>query len=180
MATDGSIDAEINNEAGVISLPHYPFPTRKARHIEAAEVDEVIDWLPPAIRMKDRELLLVSREQVDELEAFCIAHQIKFGSRYDAWSDLLAPFLDTELSYSLRKGIYRNLTSAGFSEVEIRNIRKKVSRSMWIFTFATWEWQHYGLYDLLLSSQPRWFRTRPKWRRFYEQSMEIANKGVEL
>lgn len=180
MANRGSIDAEINIETGVISLPHYPFPSKKARQIIAADIYEVIDWLPPAIRMKDRELLFVSREQVDDLEAFCIAHQIKFGSRYDAWSDLLAPFLDTEFSYSLRKGIYRNLTTAGFSKVEIRNIRKRVSRPMWIFTFATWEWQHYGLYDLLLSSQPRWFQTRSTWRRFYEQSMEIANKGIQL
>lgn len=180
MANRGSIGAEINIETGVISLPYYLFPSKKARHIEAADIDEVINWFPPAIRMKDRELLFVSREQVDELEAFCLAHQIKFGSRYDTWSDLLAPFLDTELSYSSRKGIYRNLTSAGFSKVEIREIRQRVSRRMWNLTFATWEWQHYGLYDLLLSSQPRWFRTRPKWRRFYEQSMEIANKGIEL
>lgn len=179
MANHGSIDAEINIETGIILLPYYPFPSKKARTIKATDIDEVLDWFPPAIRMKDRELLFVSREQVDELEAFCLAHQIKFESRYDAWSDLLAPFLDTELSYSFGKGIYKNLTSAGFSKVEIREIRQRVSRRMWNLTFATWEWQHYGFYDLLLAMQPRWFRTRPKWRRFYEQSMEIANKGIE-
>ena len=175
----GSIDANIDIDNGEISLPNYPFPTLKRRTVSATDIVEVIDWFPPTIRMKDDELLMVSRSQLDELTAFCDIHKISFESQYDAWSDLLEPFLDTELSFSTRKNIFRRLTEAGFSKPEIRAVRKKVSRRMWQYTYATWEWQHYGMYDLLHVMQPRWLIGNRRWREFYRWSMEVAKKGIQ-
>lgn len=175
----GSIDANIDIDKGEIVLPNYPFPTQKRRTISTADIVEVIDWFPPTIRMKDDEFLMVSRGHFDELTAFCDAHDIRFESRYDAWSDLLEPFLDTELSFPTRKNIFRRLTEAGFSKPEIRAIRKKISRRMWQYTYASWEWQHYGMYDLLHIMRPRWFSRNKNWREFYGWSMEVAKKGIQ-
>ena len=175
----GSIDAAFNMDKGEIHFPIYPFPATAPRHIAVSDIVEVIDWFPPALRLKDDELLLVSRGQLDELTIFCERHNIEFVRRYDAWSDLLEPFLDTELTFSARKGIYARLTKAGFSKEEVRAIRKKVSRRMWQWTYATWEWQHYGLYDFWEATKPRWFQNARKWRNLYSWSMEIAIRGIE-
>lgn len=175
----GSIDAEFKLDTGEINLPDYPFPATAPRQIAAADIVEIIDWYPPAIRTKGDELILVSRDQLDELTSFCERHNIEFVRRYDAWSDLLEPFLDTEITFSARKRILQRLTEAGFSKAEIRAIRKKISRRMWQWTYATWEWQHYGLLDLLEATKPRWLQNARRWRELYLWSMAIAQRGIK-
>ncbi len=165
----------IDTERGRVTLPRYSFPARKTRVLERGEITEIIDWYPPAIVTTGREVLLASRMELEGLKAFCGEHGIPFTRRYDVWADLLDPFLDTELSTEDQAANRQRLKERGsLTDTEIDAIRAKVDKRMMWMTAATWEWQHYGLYDVLSAMKPKLFFGRASWRAFYAQAMEIA------
>ncbi len=165
----------IETERGRVTLPRYPFPARKTRVLERGDISEIIDWYPPAIVTKGGEVLLASRTELESLKTFCREHGIPFTRRYDVWADLLDPFLDTELSSEDQAANRKRLKERGsLTDAEIDAIRAKVDKRMMWMTVATWEWQHYGLYDVLSAMKPKFFSGRASWRSFYAQAMKIA------
>lgn len=123
-------------------------------------------------------MLLVSRTLIDELQAFCRTHEIAFTERYDVWGDLLDPFLDTEFSSDVQEANRQRLKERGrLTDAEIDAIRANVEKKMLMLTGLTWEWQHYGLCDVLEAMKPKTWIGRQKWAVFYAEAMEICLRG---
>jgi len=146
--------------------------------LERDDIVEIIDWLPPAIVTTSGELLLVSRTELDALKAFCARYDVPFNQRYDVWSDLLDPFLDTEFSDDMKTATRLRLKERGrLTDCEIDRIRNAVERKMLRRTALTWEWQQYGLADVLIAMRPKLWIGRSKWAAFYAEAMEIGLRG---
>jgi len=123
---------------------------------------------------------MVSRVQLDALQAYCRQYDVPFTQRYDVWSDLLEPFLDTEFEVEHQESTRKRLRERGLlSDVEIDAIRAKVEDRMLRRTVLTWEWVHYGLYDVLLAVKPRLPIARRRWLAFYSEAMEICLRGED-
>jgi hypothetical protein len=166
-------------EPGALVLEGYPFPRggRPAR-IPAESLGEVcVGWLPPAVRTREGEYLFVPAEQAEELADFASRHGIPFVRREDVWSFILEEFLDTEFSPELQEGTLRVLESTGVSRAETQAMRALVGKRMLARTWASWEWQHYGLYDVLSAMRPFTFTTGWSFSRFYAESMRLAERG---
>lgn len=147
--------------------------------MEVDDISEVIDWYPPAIVTKTGELLLVPRTEVDGLQALCRENSIPFTQRYDVWSDLLDPFLDTEFSPEDQAENRGRLKERGLlTDGEIDATRAKVEHKMLWLTGLTWEWQHYGLSHVLVAMKPKTWIGRKKWLAFYSEAMEISRRGI--
>ena len=143
--------------------------------MERSDIVEIVDWFPPVIVSTAGEALLISRTELDGLKALCAQHNIPFTKRYDVWSDLLDPFLDTEFSPEDQDANRQRLNERGhLTDVEIDAIRAEVEKKMLRLTGLTWEWQHYGLADVLSAMKPKTWIGRQKWTAFYAQAMEIS------
>lgn len=171
------LDMKVDSDR--LILPDYPFPRQGTRTIKADAIVEAIDWLPPAIRTRDGEFLFVAQTHRDSLQRFCAARGIVFGVQYEAWADLLAPFLDTELSAEEQEDIMRNLAAVGIPEQDVTALRKLVRRRMTWLTLDSWEWVHYGLADLLDAMKPPVILRPAKWDTFYRMAMAVAVRGCD-
>ncbi|MCY1075326.1 hypothetical protein [Archangium lansingense] len=172
----------IRFEPGALVLRGYPFPrgSRPSR-IPAEALSEVcVGWFPPAVRTREGEYLFVPAAQAQELADFASRHGIPFVRRNDVWSFILEEFLDTEFSPELQEGALRYLESNGVSRAETQAMRERVGKRMLALTTLTWEWQHYGLYDVLSAMRPFTFITGGSFSRFYEESMRLADRGGVL
>lgn len=159
-------------------LSNYPFPTPRTRVVEAADIREVVKWHPPALRMRDREFLMVGGTEFDGLKHWCAEHGVPVVNRYDAWADLLEPFLDTEIGAAGTEATYLRLAQHGFDRPEVETLRAEVDKPMIYLTALTWEWVHYGIYDVLRATHPVpsffWRRER---RAFVRRVMAVAERG---
>jgi hypothetical protein len=166
-------------ESGALTLEGYPFPRGwRSSRISADVLEEVcVGWFPPAVRTREGEFLFVSGEQARELAGFASGHGIPFVRRADVWSFILEEFLDTESSPQLREGALRSLEQHGVGRAETQAMRELVGKRMLALTAVTWEWQHYGLYDVLGAMKPFTSTTGWSFERFYEEAMRLANRG---
>jgi len=166
-------------EPGALMLEGYPFPRgERPSRIPTGALEEVcVGWFPPAVRTREGEYLFVSGAQARELAGFASGHGIPFVRRADVWSFILEEFLDTESSPELREGTLRYLEQQGVSRAETQAMRELVGKRMLALTAVTWEWQHYGLYDVLGAMKPFTFTTGWSFERFYEEAMRLANRG---
>lgn len=163
---------------GRIILPRYSYPASGPRAFERPEIVEIIDWYPLALLTTDGEFVLIDRDKRDAAIAFCAAGDVPFTARYDVWSDLLEPFLDTEHSEDWQVKTDAAIRRAGFSDAEITDIRARVQEPMLSMTAITWEWTHYGLSDVLVAMKPGLIPNQQKWADFYAEAMEIAGRGI--
>jgi hypothetical protein len=111
------------------------------------------DWtaMRPEIRTTSGETLFLPRPQKSELERFCVRNGVARRSRFDAWGDLLEPFLDTRFEPEEERATLARLDAAGFSSREVAEIRRRLTPLMHAYNFdaMVWEWVHLGLFDLL-------------------------------
>ena len=170
--------AEIDLTGGLITLPRYPFPSKKTRQLGVGDIAAIVDGYPPMILTRDNEFLFVTRLQLKPLFAFADVNGIATPETYDIWADLLEVFLDTEFGFTHHKRSLHRLTAAGLTPVEIKQIRRRVARRMMWRTVASWEWQHYSLMDVLEVMQPPRFMPQSKWRAFYRRANDIALLGL--
>jgi hypothetical protein len=166
-------------EPGALLLEGYPFPRgERPSRIAAEALEEVcVGWFPPAVRTREGESLFVSAEQARELAGFASRHGIPFVRRADIWSFILEEFLDTTFPPEQRERSLRYLEQHGVSRAETQAMRELVGNRMLALTAVTWEWQHYGLYDVLEAMEPFTFTTGWSFARFYEEAMRLANRG---
>lgn len=165
-------------EPGALVLQAYPFPRgERPSRIPAESLSAVcVGWFPPAVRTHEGEYLFVSAAQARELADFASQHGIPFQRRADVWSFILEEFLDTEFSPESQEGTLRYLESQGITREETRAMRERVGARMLSLTAMTWEWAHYGLYDVLDVMRP--FPLFPGgFARFYEEAMRLADRG---
>ena len=168
----------IEIQRGRVTLPRYPFPTLKTRVLERSDIVEVVDWFPPVIVTTAGEVLLISRTELDELKALCTHQNVPFVQRYDVWSDLLDPFLDTEFSPEFQDANRQRLNQRGnLTDVEIDSIRAEVEEEMLQLSGLAWEWLHYSLADVLSAMKPKTWIGRQKWIAFYVRAMEISMRA---
>ncbi len=166
-------------EPEALWLEAYPFPRGdRSPRIPVEALREVcVGWFPPTVSTREGEYLFVPAEQARALADFASQHGVPFVQRFDVWSFLLEPFLDTELSPELEEGNLRCLEENGVGRAEARAIRERVERRMLALTTATWEWVHYGLHDVLTVMRPFTFTTGVSFARFYDEAMQLAERG---
>ena len=61
---------------------------------------------------------------------------------------------------------------------EVKTIRALVKNRMDILMLSTYEWVHFGLYDVLTQMKFLTWTTGWTFGRFYDYAMEIANRGT--
>lgn len=166
-------------EPGALTLVDYPFPRgERPSRLASAEIGEVcVGWFPPTVRTREGEYLFIPAEQARELADFASQHGIPFVRRDDLWSFILEEFLDTEFPPESQEATLRYLERNGVSRAETRAMRKLVGKRMLARTALSWEWQHYGLYDVLDAMRPFTFTTGWSFARFYDESMRLADRG---
>ena len=177
---DPSNNLEVEFTADAILLGDYPFLKQNRRRLLTAKsISEVLlDWAPPAVRTLDGEFIFISATQKDHLSKFAHRFNLPLTDRIDVWSLLLEPFLDTEFDEAHKKATLKLLADNGVPADEVEKIRALVNHRMFNLTFQTWEWVHYGLYDVLETMQPHTWTTGWTFDRFYAYAMELANRGT--
>jgi len=169
----------IDYEADRLILPQYPFPLRKTRILRPEDIVENLTWISPALRITGGEFLCVAYDEKEALAQWCAEHDIASNRRYDAWSDLLDPFLDTEFSPEDRQRTLDRLAAAGLDVRTVAALRGRVEKPMINVTVWSWEWIYYGLHDVLRAMQPRIWPRRKGWLCFYDEAMAVAAKGCD-
>ena len=138
-----------------ISFLRYDFrgaTVHPAGKVTAEQVRDA-DWkaMSPEIRTTSGETLFLPRAQRAELERFCVRNGVARRFRFDAWGDLLEPFLDTRFEPDEERATLTRLHEAGFSAREVTEIRRRLTPLMHAYNFnaMVWEWAYLGLADLL-------------------------------
>ncbi|MFY9223781.1 MAG: hypothetical protein WAQ98_14000 [Blastocatellia bacterium] len=144
----------------------------------------VICNFPPEIRTKDEEILFITDIKDKKLETVALKNNIALVSKVDVWSYILEPFLDTESTEKQKEETLQLLEKNNISRQECKKLRDFVEQAMTAYNFTSglWEWFHLGLFDVLLAftgflSGHRHKLSDKKFKEFYHQAMEIANRG---
>lgn len=118
--------------------------------VPAADVAELrLDRWPPEVVLRDGRVGFVPAARRRDLELFGRLHGVPVVERTDVWALLAEPFLDTELDEPARAALDRRLAEAGVPPDEAAAIRGFLRVAMLARTAMTWEWVHYGLWDVL-------------------------------
>lgn len=120
---------------------------KSIRDFNPRDIREVVKGWPPMAWLKDDTVHCLGDHAL-LIRTFCEVNRVAMTERYDAWSALCEPFLDTELTSEQQLRILRTLEEHGFTESEVASIRKEIGSSMMAMTMATWEWVHYSLEDV--------------------------------
>jgi len=169
----------IRYESDTVILPRYPFPARATRRVATADIVEVIDWISPAIRTVEGEFLCVRYDAKAGLHAWSAARGVPVVKRYDAWADLLDPFLDTEFTPEDQRHTLDRLAAVGLNEAAVMALRERLEKPMIQRTVWGWEWIHYGLADVLDTMKPLVWTRGKRWRAFYDEAMAVAARGCD-
>ncbi|MFB4305539.1 hypothetical protein [Actinomadura sp. GTD37] len=138
-----------------ITFPRYGFrgaTVHPTGMVTAARIRDA-DWtaVRPEIRTTLGETLFLPRARQCELERFCVRNGVTRSFRFDAWGDLLEPFLDTRFDPEDERATLARLHGAGFAAREVAEIRRRLTPLMHAYNFGAmvWEWAYLGLCDLL-------------------------------
>jgi hypothetical protein len=157
-------------------LRGYPFGTN-VRRIDSSDVRELcVGWAPPTLLLSSGEFVFVSAEFATGLSKWVLAQNVPFVSRFDVWSHILDPFLDTKLSPEEQKRTMALLGENGVAPEEVKRMRELVGLRMWMLTFATWEWMHYGLFDVFKVMKPFCILSGWTFTAFQKHAMELARR----
>lgn len=174
-----------------ISFLHYDFrgaTVHPAGMVTPARMRDA-DWTatPPEIRTTLGETLFLPAAMRPELERFCVRHGVTRRFRFDAWGDLLEPFLDTRFEPEQERATLTRLHEAGFSSREVAEIRRRLTPLMHAYNFdaMVWEWAYLGLFDLLNAAnapivQPGIQNALGDPPEFYAWTMMIADRPESL
>ena len=166
-----------------ISVSRYPYKYAtiygKQVVIPAGRITSVFSSPGEAAFILDgREIIFLAPEQKEAISTFAENNNIQTHSFPDIWGMLSDPFLDTEYTEEDRLRDYATLEKLGFSQSEVKRLRRKIRFTMYNLTFRTWEWRFYSTDDLLrayASINPIWFT-----KTFYWQVMEVALRPYHL
>ncbi len=164
-----------------IRIYNYPFEPATVfpeKEIKAEDITEIhLDQYPPTL-MIGTELIFISREYADELEAFAKRNQIDLIKRASNWTWITEPFLDTEFNDEQKARTLDILKENGFSEKEVKALREEVGEQMYKYNFDTmlWEWVHLGLSDVLAAMRP--CLDIKAFESFYWRAMEIEQRSL--
>lgn len=158
-------------------IDNYPFEPSIAYHqpiIKANQIDELNSQsYPPTIKVGN-ELIFLTREKKDELEAFATRNNVAIVVRPAIWSWILEPFLDTEYTPEADEKAMEFLGNYGLTAEQVKSLRTEVQTQMMKYNFDTmlWEWGSFDISDVLKAMRPAY--SRELYRDFYSRVMEIA------
>ncbi|MEW5738053.1 MAG: hypothetical protein AB1938_03950 [Myxococcota bacterium] len=140
--------------------------------LDVSQLEQVIvGWFPPAVRTRAGEYLFVHATRARELAEAAAQAGLAFVERLDLWSYILEEFLDTSFSEESQQRTLELLERNGVSRAEVAELRELVKEPMLRLTAATWEWVHYGLFDLLCAMEVK------PGSAFAARVMEVADRG---
>lgn len=144
-----------------IHLDHLTGDQRLGGAIPASEVAELrLNRAPLELVLRDGRIGFVSAVRRRDLAIFGRLHGIPVVERDDVWSLLTEDFLDTERGDEVAARTLDRLESNGISRPEAHAIRRFIASAMTRRTTWTWEWVHYGLWDLI---EARPLKILPPW-----------------
>jgi hypothetical protein len=154
-----------------------PDPFSRARRIVPAQLitQVCIGWWPSSVRLSSGEYLFVPQRLMRQLADLAQAHQVPFVHRADLWSWILEPFLDTEFSLEARARTLELLEQNRVEEAELEAIRARVGERMMTMTTVSWEWNHYGLFDVLCAMRAQ---GESRFAAFKAEAFAIADRGL--
>ncbi|MBN8678954.1 MAG: hypothetical protein J0M29_12070 [Chitinophagales bacterium] len=160
-----------------IKIENYPFEPSiafrqsiiKAEHIEDIDCKSY----PATLRVGD-DLIFLSRENIEELEAFAKRNKIELVERPPIWGWILEPFLDTEFTAEANEATIKLLNSYGLTTDQIRSLRAEVETQMLKYNFDTmlWEWGGFDASDVLRAMRTKY--KKDQFEDFYKRVMQIA------
>ncbi|EGD54980.1 hypothetical protein [Gordonia neofelifaecis] len=175
---DWSIEAEFGDDAILYSrYPHPAASVRRSPRLASSQVRDVDSAeFPPQIRTTSGETLFVPREGRFGLAEFAARNRVPEVRRPDLWSLVLEPFLDTEVTAHQIERVDGILRTHGLTDVEIGDLRGRVSAMMESYNAFLWDWTDLNLYDLVCASSV-WHRSDiDVGVAFYRWAMEIADR----
>lgn len=107
-----------------------------------------------------------------ELAEFCSRNGISTRARYDAWSDILAPYVDTSYTKVEVSNRERRLREAGFSVWQVSRLRWFAAIPMIVSQGIAGEWT--GLYHYDLMYAVRYLRLFGLYGCAYRAAMRVA------
>lgn len=107
---------------------------------------------PPELRLTDGRTVFIASAHRERLATALAEAGVAVRRRPDVWQELLEPFLDTEYDDASRTRCEGRLHDWGFTDREIRDIRRRVRMRMLAETMVSWEWQWYGHADVLAAT----------------------------
>ena len=142
------------------------------RAVPAETLSEImVGWYPPTVRTKTGEYIFIEAVKAAQLADLGTRFNVPFVRRHDVWSDILEPFLDTQMSAQDQVRSFERLEKSGLTRAQVEAIRAQHTAGMLGLTALTWEWFHYGMCDLFEV-------TKAKYRsQFVKDVYGIADKG---
>ncbi len=166
----------------VFSFRGYPFKFPDLGNgVRIDDIEEVhLDRHPIELWLKSGDIVFFPVRQAHLLYEIHLKRALPITWRTNLWDYLLRPFLYTEPSPEERAQIDGCLQEEGFSEDEIRRLRRWASPVKW-FALLVWdEWMDLDLYNLLIACQCgpilRCFARRPT----YEKAIAVARRGKSV
>lgn len=144
-----------------IHIDHLSGDAYLGDRVAPAQIAEVrLNRWPPEVVLNDGRIGFVDARHRRDLRSFARLHGVPEVVRDDVWADLTEPFLDTGHSEAAEAAGRQRLAANGLGAEEVTAIRGCVGPLMTMMTVMTWEWCHYGLYDVLIACGRRW---TPAW-----------------
>jgi hypothetical protein len=161
---------KVNFESDRIHFPKGYFFKQSEVHLikeirckDIAEINP--NTFPPSLVYQNNEVIFLKPKLKEELLSFAKQHNNPIIERFDIWEHVNRCYLDTEFEAEDTLASLKLLSKNGISEIELKTIRKKIAKTMFLNTFI-WEWVYLGLFDYL-----NWtFLTKKK----YWWAMEIS------
>jgi len=139
--------------------------------VTAEDISEInMGIFPHILVFRNQEMIFIKTEYEIQLTEFAQRNNIPIIDRFDIWEHINRPFLDTEFEPEEEIASQKLLAENGISATELKTIRKKIGRTMFI-NFRVWEWNYLGLYDYLTWT----YLTKTK----YKWAMEIALRNLK-
>lgn len=152
---DSSSVHEVLWGENTISIGAYPLrPTFRTKFISLKASEVVEADIERCVLRIAGELIYLPGWPREELQAFCQKNDIAVKKRYDIWSDLLAPFVDTNYSAEDVAEQNRQLRAVGYGRYRVSAIIFCVAIPMILYQGIAGEWVGLYHYDLLFSLRP--------------------------
>ena len=176
LKTTSAKDLEIEFKKNQIIFPKgYYFKYSKIKKntiLQAEDITEInLNTSPPSFVIYHNEVIFIPYPFKQELEAFGDRNKILIANRFDIWSAINEPFLDTEFDQDYIKKNIDQLVQNGLKPEEIKSIRGKIRHTMMTTNALVWEWINLSQFDYL-----NWTRLTKKK---YWWSMKIALRNYK-
>lgn len=168
-------DLEVEFGSNIISFPngyYYKYSTlNEDINIDVKTISAInLTTSPPSLIINDDEVIFIPNRLLTSLKEFGERNNLPFDERYDIWSAINQPFLDTEFSKGYKIQNIYSLEKNGVSKEEVISIRKKIRLTMFLNNSLFWEWVDLSQFDYLnwtyLTHKKYWWTMEVALRNF--------------